>query len=729
MRRLGGLDSCLPFLRYLLGIDPGDRAVLDMDPNVRRAGIVDALRRLLLAAAAREPVVLVVEDAHWMDRATEECLARLADGLASRPVLLLLTYRPWYRPPFGDRSFHSRLAIGSLAAAESARIARELLAADRLPEPIETLVVRKAEGNPFFVEELVHALQEVGAVRRDRAGLVLARPLGELVVPDTIQDVILARIGRLDDEPRRILEVASVIGKDVPFPLLAAIADLPEAELRQGLKQLQAGEFLYETSVFPDLEHTFKHALTHEVAYGSLAPATRRWLHGRIVDATLRLYPDRVGEQVERLAHHAFQGEQWQRAVEYARRAGVKAFSRSANREAVASFDQALAALGRLPESPETLEQAIDLRLALRSALLPLGEIRRILATLREAESLARSAGDRRRLAWVFTYLTTSLLFFGESREATRVGGEAMRISTEVDDLPLRVASRACAGHAFREQGRYAEAIDLLGETIAALAGDLSRERFGQASPPAVYARGMRAMCHAARGEFAEGLALAGEAVRIAETADLPFSLILSSLVLGETALAQGDLDRAVPALERALHLIRARDIPMWFPWAAAALGHALTLAGRPADGAALLDGALDRAVAMPFLFGHSLWLAWSAEARLVAGRTDDARRAALEGLDLARVRGERGYEAWALRTLGRVQSDPRPLEEALLLAATLGMRPLTAHCHLDLADLLGRAGRHAESIEHVERAVALYRELSMPVWLARAEAAARGAA
>jgi predicted ATPase len=192
-----------------------------------------------------------------------------------------------------------------------------------------------------------------------------------------------------------------VIGRDVPFALLQAIADLPEESLRQGLSHLQAAEFLYETSLFPDLEYTFKHALTHEVAYGSLLQDRRRALHARIVDAIEALYAERLPEHIERLPHHAVRGELWERAVAYLRQAGARAFARSASREAVASFEQSLTALSHLPESRETLELGVDVRLALRNALWPLEHFETGVGHLRDAERLATALGDSRRLGWI----------------------------------------------------------------------------------------------------------------------------------------------------------------------------------------------------------------------------------------------------------------------------------------------------------------------------------------
>src|SRR5262249_10253654 len=230
------------------------------------------------------------------------------------------------------------------------------------------------EGNPFFLEECVRTLVETGRLAGERGAYRLVKPLETASVPATVQTVLAARIDRLSPEDKRLLQAAAVIGKDLPYPLLLAIADLDEGELREGLVRLQAAEFLYETSLFPDLVFTFKHALTHEVAYGSLLQERRRALHARIVAAIETLYPDRLAEHVERLAHHAVRGEAWEQAVAYARQAGAKAAGRCAHREAMAYYEQAIAAVARLPASRATREQGIDLRLELRPSFVALGE-------------------------------------------------------------------------------------------------------------------------------------------------------------------------------------------------------------------------------------------------------------------------------------------------------------------------------------------------------------------
>ena len=284
----------------------------------------------------------------------------------------------------------------------------------------------------------MRALVETGALAGEPGAYRLAQPLDSLQMPATVQAVLAARLDRLPPEAKHLLQTAAVIGTEVPLPLLQAIVDVPEDGLQRSLAHLQAAEFLYETRLFPEHEYTFKHALTHEVAYGSLLLERRRVLHAQIVQALEVLAGDRIAEQVERLSHHALRGEVWDRALAYFRQAGEKAMARSAHREAVGYFEQALSALPHLPETRTTREQAIDLRLALRTALYPSGDFGRILALLRETEALAEALDDSRRLAQVSLFLSTQCRYMGTYDQAIAAAQRALALATTSGDVVLQ---------------------------------------------------------------------------------------------------------------------------------------------------------------------------------------------------------------------------------------------------------------------------------------------------
>jgi predicted ATPase len=306
-----------------------------------------------------------------------------------------------------------------------------------------------------------------------RGAYRLAQPLATIQVPATVQAVLAARIDRLPPEAKRLLQTAAVIGTEVPLLLLQAIAESPEAALHNGLTHLQAAEFVYETRLFPEVLYTFKHALTHEVAYGSLLQERRRVLHARIVDALKRLHADRLTEQVERLAHHALRGEVWDKAVIYCRQAGAKAVARSANQEAVAYFEQALDALPHLPDSRATREQAIDLRFNLRIALLPLGAYGCIVELLRDATAVAEALGDQRRLGRISAFMAEYYFRIGESDRAVEFSQRALARAEVGGDVVVQVEAMYRLGVAYESLGDYRQAIDFLERAVASSEGDL----------------------------------------------------------------------------------------------------------------------------------------------------------------------------------------------------------------------------------------------------------------
>jgi predicted ATPase len=356
-----------------LDVTVEDEQWQSLDPPQRRHRILDAVKRLLLRESQLQPLVLVFEDLHWIDSETQAVLDSLVESLPTARILLLVNYRPEYQHSWGSKTYYSQLRIDPLPPESAGELLQALLGEDANLERLKQLLIERTEGNPFFLEETVRTLVEAKVLTGERGNYRLAKPIEITQVPATVQAVLAARIDRLPPEEKRLLQSAAVVGKDVPFVLLQAIADQSEQELRHGLTRLQAAEFLYETSLFPEIEYTFKHALTHEVAYGSILQERRRALHACIVEAIEKLYSDRQTEQIERLAHHAVRAELWEAAVEYLHQAGNKAAARSATQEAIAYFEQALDALKLLPESRHTIEKTIDIRIDLGPTVISKG--------------------------------------------------------------------------------------------------------------------------------------------------------------------------------------------------------------------------------------------------------------------------------------------------------------------------------------------------------------------
>ncbi|MBI3028002.1 MAG: sigma 54-interacting transcriptional regulator [Candidatus Rokubacteria bacterium] len=716
-----GMDptKAAPYLLHLLGLKDGTDRVTRLAPEIIKARTFETLRLMSLRRSRRNPLIIVVEDLHWIDTTSEEYFASLAEFVAGAPILLVATYRPGYRPPWIEKSYATQIALQPLTPQESVSLVRSVLGMDQVADSLVELILTKAEGNPFFIEELARTVRE-----QDGASSTLA-------VPDTIEEVLLARINRLPPEEKRLLQSAAIVGKDMPFALVQAVADLPEEALRRGLLHLQAAEFLHETGRGTEIEYTFQHLLTHEVTYGSLLEDDRRALHARLVGAIEGLAHDRLDEQVERLARHAFRGGLWQKAVGYLRQAGAKAASRSAHREGVTCFEQALEALRHLPRSRETIEQAIDLRFDLRNSLHLLGELGRILDHLREAKALAEALDEQRRLGWVSSYMTQYFRLMGDPDRAIESGQRALSIAAGLPDFALQVATDTHLGPAYRDLGDYPRAVEILRRNVEWLKGNLSHEPFHLAGLPSVISRTNLVLCLAELGEFTEGTALGEEGIRIAEAADNPYSLISAHLGLGTLYLLKGDLERALPVLERGLGLCGALTLPLMFPAIASSLGSAYVLSGRLAEAIPLLEQAVGRAASMKLMAGHSIFVTRLGEAYLLAGRMDDAIQLAARALQLSRDHKERGHEAYALHLLGEIglRCDPLDREkaepcyrQALALAEELGMRPLLAHCHLSLTTLHRRTGDRSIAEQHAAAARMLFRQMDMRLWLERVE-------
>jgi class 3 adenylate cyclase/tetratricopeptide (TPR) repeat protein len=723
------LEPTLPALLALLDVPVEDPAWQALDPAQRRQRTLDAVKSLLLRESRNQPLLLVFEDLHWIDAETQALLDALVESLPTARLLLLVNYRPEYQHGWSSKTYYTQLRLDALPPESVGDLLQALLGNDPALEALKRLLLRR--GNPLFIEESIRTLVEAGALTGERGAYRLTRPIQAIEVPATVQAILAARIDRLPVDDKQLLQTASVIGKDVPFVLLHAVADAAEDALQRGLAHLQAAEFLYETRLFPEPEYTFKHALTHEVTYGTLLQERRKTLHVRIVGTIERFYPDRLTEHVERLAYHAVRGELWERAVTYLRQAGVKALARSANREAVSSFEQALTALGHLPETRQTLEQAIDLRFDLRTALFPLGEFARILGCLREAECLAKRLDDQRRLGQLSVYMCHNLWITGRPTEALAFGQNAQAIAESLGDVPLQVTGNLYFAVACHGVGDYRQARELLLKVLRLLEGDRIRERFGIAGFPAVMAHGYLTWVLADRGEFREGIAHGQEGLRLAETLEHPYSLAFGCWTLAYLQIIRGELGDAGRLLERGLALSREWNLTFFSALHAGALGYAYALSGRVAEGIPLLEQALSAMETMGYGGMQSLFLGYLGEVYVLADRPEDALELARRALTLAHQGGQRPHEAWALRLLGEAttrrdlpeQADGH-YRDALALADELGMRPLVAHCHLGLGKLYRRTGDGAKAQEHLTTAATMYHAMGMSFWLEQAEAA-----
>jgi class 3 adenylate cyclase/tetratricopeptide (TPR) repeat protein len=629
-------ESVGPLL-WLLEATPEDHPFLLLSAPQRRDRTLEAVKRLLLRESQSQPLLLIFEDLHWIDAETQALLDTLVESLPGATLLIAVNYRPEFQHGWANKSYYRQIRIDPLPPESAEAMLELLMGDDRGLSSLKRLLIERTEGNPLFLEECVRTLVETQSLVGQPGSYRLGKAVGGAEVPATVQAILAARIDRLPANDKRLLQAASVIGKDVPWVLILEIGEMEDQDLRAGMGRLKTAEFLYEAKLFPDLEYTFKHSLTHEVAYGSLLHERRREIHARIVAAIERIYSDRLPEHFDRLAHHAFRGEVWDKALRYLREVGREV-------SAPASSSTLTAILGE-PEGPGQL--------------------------------------------W----------WKGKHDQAIAIASRDLVTASSFRVFSLTVTANLRLGQAYHSLGDYSHAVAALERNLSLLEGDPSGESFGLAGLPSVLSRVWLAFCQAEQGLFDQAIAHADEAAAIAESADHMYSRAVAQLGVGAVRSLRGDSSEAIAPLERGLVIANLSGFSLLFPMIAAPLGLAYATLGR-SDGLRLLEEAVESAEAMEFMANHALRLAWLGQAYLLAGQRAAAARIGLRACELATKQGERGNEAYALRLLAdlAVSTDqPDPAEgaeqygKALELAETLGMRPLAAHCQFSLARLEAR--------------------------------------
>jgi class 3 adenylate cyclase/tetratricopeptide (TPR) repeat protein len=536
------LEWTLPYLRQLLSLPVGDERVTGMDAMDRRSETYRALQALFLRAAEREPLVIAVEDLHWSDPASQEFIAFLADSIPAARVLLIVAYRPGHEHAFGDRSFHVRLALQALPAKAVFSMAESLLeCSGELPTDLLELLADKAEGNPFFVEEVTKSLLEEGVLQLENGRVELTRRLADVSVPDRIQDILMARIDRLEEGPKRAIQVAAVIGREFALRLLAQIREAGD-RVQDVIGELRSLELIYEKAAHPELAFMFKHALTHDVAYESILRARRRSLH-RIVGASIEeLYADRLPEHFEALAHHFERGEDWERAFAYHERAAEKAAEAYANQTVVEHCRRALALAERLP-GDEIQERCRALEERLGSTHYQLSEFPQSGQAYRRAALLggsdARRARNLGQAAWSFVWAH-------DYAACQAAADEAIRLARACDaPAGEAIAQMALDLQEATTQGPHGR-LDLGAETvrIAERSGDVEA---------IVLATAEHALYHEQAGFFREAVRKCQHALEIGRDAHFGLETVTPRWVLGLCLAHLGDYGQALVVLGKAL--------------------------------------------------------------------------------------------------------------------------------------------------------------------------------
>jgi class 3 adenylate cyclase/tetratricopeptide (TPR) repeat protein len=556
------LEDAVPAVLWILDVPEPGEAFLVLEPPQRRRRAMESVKRALLRESQVQPLLLLFEDLHWIDTETQAVLDSLAESLGSAPVLLAVNYRPEYRHGWGSKTYYRQLRIDPLPPESADALLRALLGADPSTASLAPHLIARTEGNPLFLEESVRTLVETGALVGEPGAYRLERPAATIQMPATVQAILAARIDRLRPELKRLLQAAAVVGKDVPVALLAAVAEMAEDALHPALGELQTAELLYEARLFPDLEYTFKHALTHEVAYNGVLQERRRALHATILETLERLHADRLVEQAEVLAHHAVRAAIPDKAIRYLREAGAKAAARAANREAVDFLERALALLAELPQTRETLSDALDVRIALGA---PLIAVHGPTSPLVEASSLAAlelveqldDAARRFLVLWGLWYVRFTR---GDYVPAVTAGERLLETARRGNDGGQLLEAHHALWPTLVSMGEVRRALPHLERGIALY----DRERHGSYASlygghdPGTCCRYFLALSHWGLGYPDRALAAAHEAARLAETLGHAMTSTMTLSFLTAILYLRGDWSAAIGAGERSMAIVDA---------------------------------------------------------------------------------------------------------------------------------------------------------------------------
>jgi tetratricopeptide (TPR) repeat protein len=524
-----------------------------------------------------------------------------------------------------------------------------------------------------------------------------------------------------------------VVGKDVPLGLLAALLGQPEENLREALTRLQGSEFLYESSLFPELEYTFKHALTHEVAYGGMLLDRRRALHATMVDAIEARYGDRLSEHAERLAHHAFRGEVWDKAAQYSRQAGDRAAALCVDTEAVGHYQRVLDALSHVRETRESVHAAIDVRLALRAPLWRGGQLEYLLAIFRDVEALGTRHGVTERLDEVYSFLLQYHWAKGEHERAIPYGTRCIDAGRDRGNLGVEITGRYYLGGCYQAQGQFDKALEHYGTIIATLQGALETERFGLSGLPYSGAAAQAAYCLLERGQITRAADMLKDADRVANAVNHLYSKVPVAVVRGLLLLQVGGVADVINLLEPVVALCRENKFAGQTMRALTVLAQGYLAVGRPDDAVPLAQEAIGLQEAAGAFVDRAYWLRVLAEAYRQTGRLDDAEITARTALDFSQRNGERAHEAWIRALLGDIAADKAEYDRAFSelgkarrMAIELRMRLLEASCRLRLGTVARRLGRLDDARDHLSAAGSMLRDIGAHVPLVHAESELR---
>lgn len=723
------LGSSQPAYQDLLSIPVEDPEWNRLEPKEKREKTFEALRNLLIRLSQNKPLILTVDDIHWIDKSSEEFLDYFIDWLTHTPILLLLLHRPEYTHPWGSKTYYRKIGLDQLSIGTSAQLVQSILEdGDMVPE-LRELILSRSAGNPLFMEELTYALLENGSIEKRDSKYVLSAKASKVEVPDNVQGIIASRMDRLEDSIKRTMQVASVIGRDFAYSILQVITGLRE-ELKSYLQKLQGLEFIYEKNIFPELEYIFKHAVTQEVAYGSLLLQKRKELHERIGEAIEAIHGEKIEEYIEMLAYQYSRSNNRQKAYHYLKLSGDKATRNNSAWEAYNYYKEAIGALKRLPETEEDKKDHVAVVHAIIIPMIMLGFPKDSPAILEEGARLAEELGDKKSLIRFYSNIGLYHTNRGRITEGNRYSGRAFEEASRMQDVESMAQSGPDICLTNISLGRYEKVIEVSSTVVAVLEkADRKEDTFG--GPANVYPT-MKAICgycHGMLGRFPEAIRLSEEGLRKGKEIGRPVTLGICSNYMGMLGMAKGDCEYAKEQFEAAIRYFKEANFINPMTLSLSGLGTAQALLGDPEKGC----DSVKKALQILRDGGIEWFLSYHYQAlgicQYESGDLDEAKGIMEEALRISRENSEQHVmgttSIWLGRIIGKRDSGISDEAEKYLVQGaevleSLKTRPDCAKGYLFLGELQENIGRQEKAQENLNRAEGMFKEMDMGYWLSK---------
>jgi class 3 adenylate cyclase/tetratricopeptide (TPR) repeat protein len=716
------LEQFVPLYLHLLSIQSNYSLPAHLQGKELRKAIEQALVAMITLNTQHGPMILILEDWHWSDEASQAALKHLIGVTAPYALMVVVTYRPNYPASWGYLSHHTPVMLKPLDASNSENIVKSVTRAARLPEGLGELIYERTGGNPFFIEEVCYSLIEAGAVVIKNEEVTLTQSLDKLSLPDTVQAIIRTRLDRLDRNSKEALRLASVMGRVFSQRVLERIFSA-KAVLPESLETLKSLEMIQQIQVLPEAEYTFRHVLTQTVVYESLLLQRRKEIHGAIGLAIEELYSQRLEEQAPVLAYHYIRSDQQNKAIEYALLAGDQAAGLYANAEATTYYEQAFVISQSLPVSPQVQQWQIDAALKLAAVGITRQDIERDRRNLEQAHTLAEALNDERRLAQVLYWLGRLQYVLDNRAAAIEYAGQSLEIADRLGDEtlaapPVNLIARA---HHWSDLTRACQMIERSVEQMS---------RLGNKGEEAT-ASGFAAVQLAATGEFERALAYANRGLELAQEIQNPFAEAAAYQYRAILQAQRGDWTRAIADYESARRvaehagdLFRIYIVNFWE-------ARAHTMAGDASRGRTLVEEgfALAERIGTKFLLAQGK--VSLAECLLALGELDETCRVCQDTIILAEEGGDRFHAALAHRILAESLSRLRPSEsqwlqreilEAIRIQQEIGARPELARSYITFAYVLTGRREKEKASEYLAMAIGMFQQMGMAWDLAKAE-------